>query len=320
MPNLPTIEDLLHDGTVLKGNDPSLEIRRLPIGIPSIDALLGGGLPLGHCLQAFGPESTGKTLLTQIAVAAVQKSQYPLAVLMDLEHSYDEPWWRQSGVDTEKLLVSAPQTAEQAIDIMRGILNSSEEVGIIVLDSLAAMIPQPEMDPEKSSTDSRQPGLQAKVITYMYHQILPLLAGRTIFFATNQMRDSIGLAGELDGLPGGRAARHYSHIVLRTRRESWITDNNTKSRLGFYMEIINKKNKLASVPDGEAIKLPFMFSSQIDWTTSYIEDGIRLGFIVKAGPYYKTAGKSFLGMPNLRQFFSDYPEEFEILKTNLGVE
>lgn len=319
MPEIKTIEELMKSGALIKGDDASLEVKRMPLGIASLDELLGGGLPLGRCVQTVGPESTGKTLLSQFAVAAVQKSKYPLALYMDMERSYDEAWWQQSGVDTEKLLVSTPTTAEEAIDVMRGVLSSTQELGIIVLDSIAAMIPQPEMDPERSSTEGRQPGLQAKVITFMYHQILPLLKGRCIFLATNQMRENIGGHDELGALPGGKAARHYSHIILKTRREQWITNNQDKSRLGFYMEITSRKNKLAKTADGDCITLPFLFNSQIDWTTSYIEDALKAKLIVKGGPYYKVAGRSFLGMQNLREFFTENPEELEQLRTNLGL-
>lgn len=317
MADLPGIDALLKNGTLKLGNSPDLEIRRISTGIPSLDTLLGGGIPLGHCCQLYGPESTGKTLIAQIIVAAVQKSQHPLAMFMDMEGSYDKVWWDQSGVDTEALLVSHPVTAEAAINVMRGVINSTKELGIIVVDSIAAMIPQPLMDPEKSSEDSRQPGQQAKVLTQMYQQIMPLLDNRIIFLTTNQMRDNIGGHDELAPLPGGRANRHYNHIILRTRRENWITQGD--DRIGFYMEIVSRKNKMATVADGDNIKLPFMFTSQIDWTTSYLEDAISQKIITRKGPYYYWGDKNFMGMANLRNFFLENPNENEELKRVLGI-
>lgn len=312
MADLPGIEELLRKGLIKKGNSPDLEIRRISTGIPSLDVLLGGGVPLGHCCQLYGPESTGKTLIAQIIVAAVQKSQHPLAMFLDMEGSYDKVWWDQSGVDTEALLVSHPTNAEAAINVIRGVMNSTKELGIIVVDSIAAMIPQPLMDPEKSSEDSRQPGQQAKVLTMMYQQIVPLLDNRVIFLTTNQMRDNIGGHDELAPLPGGRANRHYNHIILRTRRESWITQGD--ERLGFYMQVVNRKNKLATVADGDSIMLPFMFVGQIDWTTSYIEDAIKAKIITRKGPYYYWFDRNFMGMANLRNFFTEFPEEYEKLR------
>lgn len=313
---IPGIEDLLKSGMLKRGSSETLNIRRLPLGVPVLDNMLGGGMPLGRCLQAYGPESTGKTLMCQLAASAVQKSQHPLALYMDMEYSYDEGWWEQSGVDTDKLLVSSPTTAEQAIDVMRGVLNSTKDLGIIIVDSLAAMIPQQEMDMEKSSEDSRQPGLQAKVLTYMYHQVIPLLDNRVIFMSTNQMRETIGGHDDLAALPGGRANRHYNHIVLRTRRESWITHGN--DRLGFYMEIVNRKNKMATTPDGESVTIPFMFASQIDWTTSFIDEAIQKKIIQRRGPYYYWHEKAHMGIAQLREFFLANELDFDELKEKLA--
>ena len=317
MPELKTIEELLKSGIIKKGNDPELIVQRLPLGIPSLDNMLGGGLPIGRCIHCYGPESTGKTLVAQYAVAAVQKSKYPLCLYMDMERSYDEDWWKLSGVDTTQLLVSDPPTAEQAIDIMRGVLNSSEQLGMIIVDSVAAMIPQPLMDPEKSSEDNRQPGQQAKVVTLMYHQIIPLLKNRVILLTTNQMRDTIGGHDEFAALPGGRANRHYNHIILRTRRDSWITEK--EDRIGFWLEVVNRKNKLATTADGDSIMLPFMFTSQIDWTTSYIDDAIKAKIITRKGPYYYWNNENYMGMAKLREFFTEHPDELEVLRNNLAV-
>lgn len=318
MPEIPALEALLKAGLIKKGSDPSLNVIRLPLNIPALDNLLGGGVPLGKCIQLYGPESTGKTLLAQIIAAKVQESEFPLVLYMDMEYSYDEAWWKQSGVDTDKLLVSSPTTAEQAIDVMRGVLNSTEELGLIITDSIAAMIPSPEMDMSKSSEDNRQPGLQAKVLTLMYHQIVPMLDNRVIFLSTNQMRDNIGSHDELAALPGGKANRHYNHIILRTRRDEWITQGN--DRLGFKMQIVNRKNKMATTADGDHVMLPFMFTSQIDWTVSYLNEAVEKGLITRKGPYYYWKEFKTQGMPNLRNWFMENPTEFEELKNAIGLE
>lgn len=318
MPNLPSLEELKRKGIIKMGNDPSLITHFVPIGIPALDAMLGGGLPKGHCVQIYGPESTGKTLTAQFAVAAVQKTDRPLAAYIDLEQTYDEEWWEQSGVDTEKLLVSSPTTAEQAIDVIRALLLAEpDNLGIVVIDSLAAMIPAPEMDEKKSSEDNRQPGLQAKVITLLFHQVMPMLKNKVILMVMNQMRDSIGQASALSSLPGGRAARHYSHIILATRRDDWIIDPTTGGRLGFYMGIVNRKNKLCDTPDGEQVILPFMFGTQFDWTTSYIQDLLDGQIIKRAGPYYKFNDQTIMGMKKLRQYFIDFPDVFDELRALL---
>lgn len=305
------LDDLIKSGAIKYGNDPSLEIHRLSIGINPFDELLGGGLPKGRCVELYGPESTGKTLIAQLAVAAVQKSDRPMSLYMDMERSYDEVWWQQSGVDTEKLMVSSPATAEQAIDIMRAVTDGAHDLGIVVLDSIAAMTPELEADPERSSGE-KTIGLQARATTLMYRQMLPIL-GQAIFLVTNQMRETIGAHDELRGLPGGRAQRHCNSIILRTARSEWINDGN-KNHLGFYMEIVSKKNKTCNVADGTSITLPFMFNGQIDMLTSYLEEAEKKRVIIKSGPYYKIAGRSFLGKAALRQFFLDNLQEIEVLR------
>lgn len=311
------IEELYKKGLIRKGNDSTLRVERISTGIPSLDDLLGGGVPTGRCIQIFGPESTGKNLIAQYMTAGVQKTERPLTLFLDLERSYDEEWWKKSGVDTEKLLVSMPATAEQAIDIIRIMLRKSGELGFIFLDSLAAMIPQALVDPDKSSEDNRQPGDQAKVVTRLYQQMIPLLSNNIAFMASNQMRDNIGGYSETSALPGGRAARHYSHITLRTRRESWIKDAN-KRVIGYYLELTSIKNKTCSVPDGAFITLPILAESQLDMLTAFLESAIANGSITKRGPYYSWAEHKFLGMENLRNFFRENEEEY--FKLELSVQ
>lgn len=319
MTDVKSIDDLFKEGLLKKGDDPSLIVNRVPTGIALLDELLGGGVPLGRFLSSFGEESMGKTLLAQIFAASIQKTDKPLGLYMDMERSYDEKWWKLSGVDTEKLIVSTPVTAEQAIDIMVSMVEGSKELGFIILDSLGAMIPAPVQDPEKSAED-KTIGLQAKAITLMYAKLSSLIDQHKIaFIAINQMRDNIGGHNDIGALPGGKAHRHYTHVMLKIRRDTWIIDNASKKRLGFVMEITSRKNKISSTSDGTIIKLPFMFDSQLDWTLTYLEDGIKAGYITKKTSHYGWGGKSYMGMQNLRQFFSDNPEELELLKTQLGV-
>ncbi len=311
-----SIEELYKNGLLRKGNDRTLKVERISTSIPALDDLLGGGIPTGRCIQIFGPESTGKNLIAQYMTAGVQKTERPLALFLDLERSYDEEWWKKSGVDTEKVLVSMPSTAEQAIDIIRIMLRQSEELGFIFLDSLAAMIPQALVDPDKSSEDNRQPGDQAKVVTRMYQQMIPLLSNSVAFMASNQMRDNIGGYAETSALPGGRAARHYSHIMLKTRRDSWIKDAN-KRIIGYYLELTSVKNKTCTVPDGSYITLPILAESQLDMLTAFLEAAILNGTITKKGPYYYFDNKNYMGMENLRNHFREDQEEYLKLETAL---
>lgn len=314
MPDKMSIKELMNKGLIKKGDDPSLVVEWIPTGIPQLDDLLGGGLPRGRAIINYGPESNGKTLLGQYAVAAVQKSERPSVLYLDMERSYDEAWWKQSGVDTEKLMVVSPATAEEAIDIAISAIYELDDLGMIFLDSIAAMTPEPEMNPDASASD-KSIGLQARAVTLMYRKMHPIM-NKIVFLATNQMRESVGVYDELKALPGGRAQRHYSHIILKTVRESWIKEGsgNKRANVGFVMEITSKKNKLAKTADGTSITLPFMFDNQLDWTMSYIQEALRLDVIVRAGPYYKFAGKSFMGMDNLRNFFLETPDKMQDIK------
>lgn len=311
------IKKLKEQGLIKFGNDESLYLRRISLGLPQLDDLLGGGVPIGRCLLAYGPESTGKTLLAQYITAAVQKTDKPLTLLMDLERCYDKAWWEQSGVDTDQLMVSSPATAEEAIDIMMAVMNEPT-LGLMIVDSIPAMIPAPIADPEKSAED-KTIGLLAKLVTLMYSKLVHALSEKgVILLTTNQMRETIGGYDELAALPGGRAQRHFSQIILRTKREGWIKDNN-KNNIGFDMEITSKKNKTCPVADGTSITMPFLAAGGIDLLTAYINDGIKKGFITRKGPYYSYADKNALGVPNLREYFTENPNELETLKVQLMV-
>lgn len=311
------VKKLMETGLIKRGNDESLYLKRISLGLPQLDDLLGGGVPVGRCLLAYGPESTGKTLLAQYITAAVQKTEKPLALLMDLERSFDETWWKQSGVDTSNLMVSSPATAEEAIDIMMAVMNEPT-LGLMIVDSIPAMIPAPIADPEKSAED-KTIGLLAKLVTLMYSKLVHALSEKgVILLTTNQMRETIGGYDELAALPGGRAQRHFSQIILRTKREGWLKDSKGNNE-GYIMEITSKKNKTCSVADGTSITMPFLAKGGIDLLTAYVNDGVKKEFIEKKGPYYYYGGKGHLGIPNLRNFFVENPNEFETLKVQLAV-
>ena len=317
MPDPKSLEQMMKEGLIKKGSDKSFEYDRFPIGIAPIDELIGGGLPSGRNILLYGPESTGKTLLAQYFSRTIQKTSKPRIVYVDNEGTYDETWWKQSGVDTEELMVSRPVTAEETTNMFVGLLRNLDDLGMIIVDSIAAMVPAVIEDPKKPAEETNQPGRLAHVVTMMYQKIEHMLITNGVILVTmNQMRANIGGYDELGALPGGKAQRHYSHIILRTARESWIKDGEKK--IGFNMEIESKKNKTCSVPDGTTISVPFLAAGQIDMLTVYIEEGIKTGIIAKAGPYFKTAGKSFLGKDNLRQFFLDSPDEMALLENNIA--
>lgn len=310
-----TIEDLIKDGSIKMGNDPSLIIRRISTGLNALDDILGGGIPLGKIIEFYGQESTGKTLMAQYIAKAIQASDRPNVLLLDMEDSFDQEWWKLSGVDIDKLWVSAPPTGEDAIDIMCSVLRAKDNnCGLIIVDSIAGFVPAPEMDPEKSAEDKSM-GLQAKLITLMFRKVKGLL-GDTVLLMTNQMRDSLNSQyDEIGALPGGRANRHYCHILMKTRKDSWINDG--KNHIGFQLEIINRKNKLATIADGESITMPFLFTSQIDATINILEEAIEQGLISRNGPYYKFGDKGAVGKAKFRTLVTETPELFAEIQAAL---
>lgn len=304
------LDDLYKSGVLMKGNDERLELQRVPLGIPQIDGILGGGIPLGRTTMLVGPESTGKTLIAQYAVAAIQRQEKRnRAVLVDLEQSYDEEWWALSGVDIDQLVVSRPRTGEMAIDIIRALIEHDPELGIIILDSAAAMTPAPEL--ERSAEDKTM-GLQAKLINLLFRIVMPLNQ-HAAFVVINQVRDNIGVPGET--YPGGRGLRHSAHVILRTKRDGWIEEN--QQRIGFNIEVTCRKNKTASEMEQSAT-LPFHFRSQIDLVQAYIEEGIIREIIKARPPYYYIGEQHFMGKNSLRTYLQENPEAWDWLNEQLS--
>lgn len=309
MPKDP-LADLYKSGVLMYGNDNRLNLVRVPLGIPQLDDILGGGLPMGRTTMLVGPESTGKTLIAQYAAAAVQRQPVRnRAVLIDLEQSYDENWWAISGVDVEKLVVSRPKTGEQTIDIVKALLQNDPELGMIVLDSAAAMTPAPEL--ERSAEDKTM-GLQARLINLLFRMVMPLNQ-HAAFVVINQVRENIGTPGET--YPGGRGLRHSVHVTLRTKREGWIEEN--KQRIGFNIVVQCRKNKTAPEME-QSVTFPFHFRDQIDLVQAYIEEGITRQIIKAKPPYYYIGEQAFLGKNSLRNFLQGDKEAWDWLNTEIA--
>lgn len=298
-----TYDELEKSGLILRGDDARLIPTRMPIGIIPVDDILGGGLPHGACTLIVGPESTGKTIICQYAIAAQQKTEQPDVLYLDAERTYDPDWWKLSGVDPAHVIIARPTTAEQLIDLATEALQSLPDLGMIVCDSLAALPPTKMVE---ESAERNDIGSLARLISLFYIKIVPNL-GKRIFIATNQLRENIGGYG--DKYPGGVSQRYYSHVILRTRREGWITEG--KERIGFNLEISTAKNKTA-MPQQSAV-LPFLFRGQVDMLSVLIEDAVARGTILQKLPYYTVRGHKVMGKANLRNYLAEHPEVVETL-------
>lgn len=308
----PTVESLLAAGLIMRGNDPRLVIRRLPSDIPGFDDLLGGGWPAGRYTQIVGPESTGKTVLLQYAVASQQQDEgKPICLIMDHERGYDAKWWAASGVDVDELLVAQPMYGEEGIDVILATINAEPRLGLVGVDSVAAMYPRSMVEPEKGS-EQHFMGTQAQMITHFFAMVTPQMDD-IVMILLNQMRAN--LKGYEENYPGGWSMRHNNHVTLRTRREGWLTEG--EKRVGFVMEVINKKNKVGGIQN-DSIQIPFHFKGQIDMVQSYIDEALERKIIIARVPYYKWGEVSKLGKAAMRQHLIDNPEEFERLKAELA--
>ena len=315
-----TLEAMYEDGTLMTGDDPRLVVDRLPVGIKPLDDFLGGGFPLNRVTMIYGPESTGKTLLCQYATRATQQAGKRV-LLLDAERSYDKGWWDTTGVDTDALIVSQPATGEKAIDVIEMVLKADPDIGLVVVDSLAALHPAFIIE---ESAESQSVAMQPRLLGRMFAKVLPLLHGRA-FMSTNQIRIQMtkGAGGVItsEGFPGGWAVRHNTHMILRTKRDEWLADTD-KRRYGFVMEIWMSKNKTGA-PQGH-LTLPIRFDTQIDVLTTMIDDAIDRGLITVAGPWItlpaELGGGKVIGKLALRQRFIDNEDEYAKLEKLVGTE
>lgn len=304
------VKDMLKSGQLMKGTDSRLDIRRLPTGIPQLDAIVGGGIPYNRVVALVGPESTGKTAVMQYIATAVQKTERPYFLLMDMEKSYDRDWWVASGVDPDRLYVSQPTFGEEAIDIMAGVLRNDPTVGGVGLDSIPTMIPKIIM--EADTAEDKFVGQHPVLIGRMLAVLSPLIHD-VVFVHCNQMRANIGGYEEI--YPGGYGLKHGTHLRLRTRREGWLKEGT--ERVGFTLEIQVPKNKVGT-PYGEC-QIGFRFKGQMDLISSYIDEAVSQDVIVATLPYYKwpEIEEQWMGKANMRQFFVDQPAALVLLKSKL---
>ena len=301
---------------IFYGNDPRLVVHKVPFDIPQLDTVLGGGLPLGRTVLVVGNFGAGKTFFGQIAMALYQKLGYTVAYI-DQERRYERSWFANSGVDVDKLIVALPNSGENALDICRYLVN--EKVGLIVLDSIAALTPTVEL--EGSMEDSTVAALARmfnkglRTITSDNIADEDLVYKGTTFLVINQMRSGIGPYTTYS-LPGGQGQQFFSSIIMRVMRGSWLEENGKK--IGFNMKFHTEKNNLAEWP--QECSLPFHFSGQIDEIGGLVELAVDVGVIRQAGPYYYLAGSEdnkIQGKQAMIEHIKSNPELFKEIRTKI---
>ena len=301
---LADIEKQFGKGSIMKLGEGGLKnIDVVSSGSLSLDIALGvGGYPKGRIIEIFGPESSGKTTFALHAIAEVQKKGGK-AAFIDAEHALDPIYAKKLGVDINELLLSQPDTGEQALEICDALVRS-EAISIIVIDSVAALVPQAEIEGEMGDSHV---GLQARLMS----QALRKLSGtinktNTICIFINQLREKVGvLFGNPETTPGGRALKFYSSVRLDIRRAEQIKDG--ANVVGNKVVIKVVKNKVA--PPFKTIEVEIMYGEGVSHEGEVIDIATTLDIIEKSGAWFSYNGEKIgQGKENVKAFLREKPD------------
>ncbi|MFI0982885.1 recombinase RecA [Streptomyces sp. NPDC021093] len=316
---LAQIERQFGKGAVMRlGDRPNDPIEVISTGSTALDIALGvGGLPRGRVVEVYGPESSGKTTLTLHAVANAQKAGGTVA-FVDAEHALDPEYAKALGVDTDNLILSQPDTGEQALEIVDMLVRSGA-IDLIVIDSVAALVPRAEIEGEMGDSHV---GLQARLMSQALRKITGALhqSGTTAIFI-NQLREKIGVMfGSPETTTGGRALKFYASVRLDIRRIETLKDGT--DAVGNRTRVKVVKNKVA--PPFKQAEFDILYGQGISREGGLIDMGVEHGFVRKAGAWYTYEGDQLgQGKENARNFLKDNPDladEIEKkIKEKLGV-
>ncbi len=298
------IEKQFGKGSVMKmGDKTSMGIETIPTGALALDLALGvGGLPRGRVIEIYGPESSGKSTLAMHVVAEAQRNG-GICAYVDAEHAMDPVYARAIGVDVDELLISQPDTGEQALEITDMLVRSGA-LDIVVIDSVAALTPRAEIEGEMGDTHV---GLQARLMSQALRKLTANLNKTdTICIFINQLREKIGVMfGSPETTPGGRALKFYSSVRLDIRRIESIKDG--VEVVGNRTRVKVVKNKVA--PPFKQAEFDIMYGKGISREGSLLDIGVDLGLIKKSGAWYTYEGEQLgQGRENAKQFLTENPE------------
>jgi recombination protein RecA len=301
---LGQIEKQFGKGSVMKmGEKGSMNVETISSGALALDIALGvGGLPRGRVVEIYGPESSGKSTLAMHVVAEAQRNGGSCAYI-DAEHAMDPAYARAIGVDIDELLISQPDTGEQALEIT-DILIRSGSLDVIVIDSVAALTPRAEIEGEMGDSHV---GLQARLMSQALRKITANLnKSHTICIFINQLREKIGVMfGSPETTPGGRALKFYSSVRLDIRRIESIKDG--AEVVGNRTRVKVVKNKVA--PPFRQAEFDIMYGKGISREGSLLDIAVDKGIVKKAGAWYTYEGEQIgQGRENVKTFLAENPE------------
>jgi recombination protein RecA len=301
---LSQIERQFGKGSVMKmGDKTDMGVEALSTGSLAIDLALGiGGLPRGRVVEIFGPEASGKSTLAMHVVAEAQRNG-GICAYIDAEHAMDPEYASNIGVDIDELLISQPDTGEQALEIADMLIRSGS-IDVIVIDSVAALTPRAEIEGEMGDTHV---GLQARLMSQALRKITGNLSKtKTICVFINQLREKIGVMfGSPETTPGGRALKFYSSVRIDIRRIEAIKDGGEVTGSRTRTKIV--KNKVA--PPFKQAEFDIMYGKGISREGSLLDVGVEEGIVKKSGAWYTYEGEQLgQGRENSKNFLTEHPE------------
>ncbi|QJR38108.1 recombinase RecA [Gemmatimonas groenlandica] len=313
------IEKSCGKGSIMRlGTDSKVRVESIPTGAINLDAAIGvGGIPRGRVTEIYGPESSGKTTLCLHVVANAQKLG-GVAAFIDAEHALDTEYAKKLGVDVENMLISQPDTGEQALEICE-ILVRSGAVDVIVIDSVAALVPKAEIEGDMGDSHV---GLQARLMSQALRKLTGAIArSKTSVIFINQLREKIGVMfGNPETTTGGKALKFYASVRLDIRRIGPVKDK--EEVIGSHVRVKVVKNKVA--PPFKQAEFDIMYAEGISHTSLLVDIGSEAGIIDKAGAWYSYGTQRIgQGRENAKMFLKDNPvlmaEIEEKVKVLLGV-
>ena len=316
---LAQIERQFAKGSVMRlGQEGRAPVEVIPTGSVALDVALGiGGFPRGRVVEIYGPESSGKTTLALHAIANAQRGG-GIAAIIDAEHALDPEYAKNLGVDIDALLVSQPDNGEQALEITDMLIRSGA-IDLIVIDSVAALVPRAEIEGEMGDSHV---GLQARLMSQALRKLAGALSNsNTTAIFINQLREKIGVMfGSPETTTGGKALKFYASVRLDVRRIETLKDGT--EAVGNRTRVKVVKNKMA--PPFKQAEFDMIYGEGISREGSLIDMGVDHGFVRKSGAWYTYEGDQLgQGKENARQFLKDNPDladELEAkIKSKLGI-
>ncbi|MCL5093916.1 MAG: recombinase RecA [Patescibacteria group bacterium] len=306
---IANIEKQYGKGSIMNmGETHAINVQMIPTGSIALDLALGGGVPKGRIIEIYGPESSGKTTLAYHIMAEVQKAG-GIAAFIDAEHAMDPEYAKNIGVDIEKLLVSQPDTGEQALEICEQLVRSNG-IDVVVIDSVAALVPRAEIEGEMGDAHM---GLQARLMSQALRKLTGIVSKtNTVVIFINQIRMKIGVMfGNPETTTGGNALKFYASVRMDIRKTGQITDGDTV--IGNNVRVKVVKNKVA--PPFRTAEFDIMYNEGISRSGEVLALGEKMDLIRKSGAWYEMASDEKMGQGReaAKQFLKDNPKILESL-------